>query len=374
MNVTLRTKLTTDKSRRLSLYLDFYPPIIHPGTGQRTRREFLKLYLFDKAQNPFEREHNKGVKLLAEKIWSKRSLEISNGEYGFLQRKNPNTNFVDYFTELGEKRKDSDGNYGNWLSALNYLKAFTKGHLKISDLNEKFCEDFKEYLLTTPSIRSHKVKLSQNAALSYFNKFKAAMKQAYRDKLLTENLNDRIKPIKQEETQREFLTQEELQRMAKAECGHPLLKTAALFSALTGLRWSDISKLTWSEIQHSDSQGYYIRFTQKKTKGTETLPISEGAVELLGTPGEPEERVFKKLVYSAHFSILLGRWALKAGITKNITFHCFRHTYATLLISMGEDLYTVSKMLGHRDLKTTQIYAKVIDQKKRGAADKIKLT
>ncbi len=372
MNVTLRSKPISN--RRLSLYLDYYPPIIHPGTGKPTRREFLKLFLYDRAQSPGEREHNKETKILAEKICSKRSLEIGNGEYGFLKRETRNINFVDYFAGLGEKRKDSQGNHGNWLSALNYLKAFTKGHLKMSDLNERFCEDFKEYLLTTQSIRSKKTTLSQNAALSYFNKFKAALKQAYKDKLLTENLNELIKPIKQEETHREFLTLEELHRMAKAECGQPLLKTAALFSALTGLRWSDISKLTWSEIQHSDSQGYYIRFTQKKTKGTETLNISEEAKELLGPPGEPEERVFKKLVYSAHFSILLGRWALKAGIAKNITFHNFRHTYATLQLSQGTDIYTVSKMLGHKDLKTTQVYAKIIDEKKRAAADKIKLS
>jgi site-specific recombinase XerD len=62
-----------------------------------------------------------------------------------------------------------------------------------------------------------------------------------------------------------------------------------------------------------------------------------------------------------------------AGITKNITFHCFRHTFATLQLSKGTDIYTVSKMLGHRELKTTQIYAKIIDQTKRDAANKIKL-
>ena len=371
MNVTLRTKSISN--RRLSLYLDYYPPIHNPSTGKPTRREFLKLFLYDRAQNPIEREHNKETKILAEKICSKRSLEIGNGEYGFLQREDRNINFVDYFTELSEKRKDSEGNFGNWLSTLNYLKAFTKGHIKMTDINENFCEKFKEYLLTTPSIKSHKTRLSQNAAHSYFNKFKATLKQAYKDKLLTENTNERVKPIKQAETQREYLSLEELQRLAKAECDHPLLKTASLFSCLTGLRWSDISKLTWSEIQHSESQGYFIRFTQKKTKGTETLPISEGAKDLLGLPGEPDERIFKKLIYSAHFSILLGRWVLKAGITKKITFHNFRHTYATLQLSQGTDIYTISKLLGHRDLKTTQIYAKVIDEKKREAADKIKI-
>ena len=69
----------------------------------------------------------------------------------------------------------------------------------------------------------------------------------------------------------------------------------------------------------------------------------------------------------------LKRWIQSAGITRNITFHCFRHTYATLQLSNGTDIYTVSKMLGHRDLKTTQIYAKIIDKTKLEATDKIKI-
>jgi site-specific recombinase XerD len=69
----------------------------------------------------------------------------------------------------------------------------------------------------------------------------------------------------------------------------------------------------------------------------------------------------------------LYTWLGAAGITKHITFHCFRHTCATLLLSKGANMATVSKMLGHRELKTTQIYAKVIDQSKREAADLIKL-
>ena len=69
----------------------------------------------------------------------------------------------------------------------------------------------------------------------------------------------------------------------------------------------------------------------------------------------------------------LLQWVMRAGITKNITFHCARHTYATLQLTMGTDIYTVSKLLGHRELKTTQIYAKVIDSKKKEAANKIHL-
>ncbi len=370
MNVTLRSKEI--KGRKLSLYLDYYPAINHPETGLPTRREFLKMYLYDRPQNSHEREHNKETKLLAEKICSKRKLEIDKGEYGFLEKDKKNTDFLKYYLEIGNKHKETS-TYNVWSSSFNYLEKFTNGNCKVLDLTEKFCNDYREFLLHTPSIKSVKAKLSQNAALAYFNKFKAAIKQAFKDGLISINLNERIDAIRQEETQREYLSLEELQRLAKTECDNPLLKTAALFSSLTGLRWSDIRKLKWEDIQYSEAQGFFIRFTQQKTKGVETLPISAQATELLGKPAEGNEVIFKKLHYSAYFRILLGKWMLRAGITKNITFHSFRHTFATLQIAEGTDIYTVSKMLGHRDLKTTQVYAKIVDQKKREAADKIKI-
>jgi site-specific recombinase XerD len=67
----------------------------------------------------------------------------------------------------------------------------------------------------------------------------------------------------------------------------------------------------------------------------------------------------------------LQQWMMKAGISKTITFHCARHTYATLQLTAGTDIYTVSKLLGHKELKTTQVYAKIIDDKKKEAANKI---
>lgn len=374
--VKLRQKAIS--GNRQSLYLDFYPAIPHPETGEPTRREFLGLYLYDKAKNPIDKQHNKETLRLAEQIRLKKENHLNKPEiytgYELEQKRikeKGEKNFVEYFKTLADKRKAS--NHDNWVSAYNYLETFTKGNLKFADLNEKFCNDFKEYLLTTKSHKSTKTTLSRNSAVSYFNKLKATLKQAYKDGYLQSDLNAKIEPIKQAETRRNFLTIEELNRLAKTECNNPLLKRAALFSALTGLRFSDIKNLVWGEIHHSVENGYYIQFTQQKTKGVEVLPISEQAYSLLGEPKEPTDKVFEGLTYSAYENKHLYQWIGAAGITKDITFHCFRHTFATLQLSKGTDIYTVSKMLGHRELKTTQIYAKIIDQTKREAADKIKL-
>lgn len=354
---------------RKSLYLDFYPEIIHPDTGKPTRREFLGLYIYEKAKSPVDKLANKETLQLAENIKAKRQLEIQMGEYGFLSEKKKKSDFIEYFKSLTEKRQGS--NSANWQSALNYLEEFTGGKLLFSDLNEYICNQFKEYLQTTSTRRSTKAKLSPNAVVSYFSKFRVALKQAYKDGYLDIDVNSKLTNPKSEETQREYLTLEELNLLANTECVLPNLKEAAIFSALTGLRFSDIAKLTWGEVHHSSNRGYYLQFRQQKTKGVETLPISEQAFSFLGERKEPENKVFDGLKYSAYLNLQLEKWCMKAGIRKHITFHSFRHTYATLQLTLGTDITTVQKLLGHKNLKTTQVYAKVIDQKKQEAANKI---
>lgn len=367
--VFLREKKLSGNRR--SLYLDFYPPIIHPETGKPTRREFLRLEVLEKPRTEMDKIQNKETRALAENIRAKRQIEIQNEQYGQMTDIRREADFVTFFRQLANERKAS--NHDNWVSALNYLETFTGGSLKMADLDEQFCTNFRQYLLNTPSTRTGKQTLSQNSVVSYFNKFKAALKQAYRSGYLLQDLNAKVEGVKPAETHRKYLSLEELQALVKTECENPTLKRAAIFSALTGLRFSDIHKLTWDEVRYSEASGYYLQFHQRKTGGAETHYISEQAFNLLGNRGEPAETVFQALHYSAWENIKLKRWVEAAGITKDITFHSFRHTYATLQLSSGTDIYTVSKMLGHKDLKTTQVYAKIVDEKKRAAANKIKL-
>ena len=355
---------------RHSLYLDFYPPITHPETGKPTRREFLKIYILDKPKTEVEKHHRKEILDIAEGIRSKRQEQVFRNYYGFLSTTKQNGDFVQYFSDLSEKRTGS--NSDNWFSALNYLKDFTGGLLRFSDLTEHFCNKFRDFLLTAPSKRSNKRPLSQNSAHSYFNKFKASLRQAFRDGFLEIDLNGRIDSIKQEETERNFLTFDELQKLVTTECDTPILKKAGLFSALTGLRFSDIEKLVWGEVRKNGDK-YALHFMQKKTKGQEVTPIPEAAYTLLGEPGATTEKVFEGLKYSAHQNLQLSRWIMRAGIHRKITFHCFRHTFAALQQELDTDVYTLMTMMGHKDLKSTQIYTKPLEKKKQDAANKIKL-
>jgi integrase len=361
-----------------SLYLDFYPPVVNPKTGEPTRREFLKMYVVTKPNSPFDRQQNNETLRLAELIRNNRANELSKPEvYTEFEQERQRVKdlgekcFVGYFRALSEKRAAAPND--NWISAFHYFEKFTGGTVKFAALNENLFDEFKAYLLNVKSNRSDKATLSHNTAVSYFNKVKATLRQAYRDGFLQADLNEKVAPIKAAETRRDYLTIEELNTLINTPCNNPLLKRAALFSALTGLRFSDIQKLVWCELVEVAPGYYVIRYTQKKTKKVEDLPISEQAYQLCGERGKPSEKVFEGLTYSAYQNKHLFQWIGAGGITKDITFHCFRHTYATLQLFAGTDIYTVSKMLGHQSVKTTQIYGKVVDEAKRKAANRIKL-
>lgn len=362
MKVTLRQR---NQGGKTSLYLDYY----HKG---KRKTEYLNLYLEPNPKTKEQKDVNKKTQQLAETIRAQRQIEIQNGTFGFRDNEKLKGSFTSYLQLLASKRQDSAGNYGNWDSMIKHMKAFIPQDISFEFVNRQFIQEFKEYL-DKKAIAHGTQRLSQNSKYSYFNKLRAALKQAVKDGIIPHNPAEGVEAFKQGEPEREFLTLDELQACVKAECDIPQLKTAFIFSCLTGLRWSDIQKLLWSEVQHSNEMGYYIRFRQKKTKGAETLPISEQAFNLLGERQDKDERVFVGLKYSAWHNLKLQQWVMRAGVTKTITFHCARHTYATLQLTMGTDIYTVSKLLGHRELKTTQVYAKIIDDKKKEAATKIKL-
>lgn len=284
-------------------------------------------------------------------------------------------NFTQYFSRIitERHRRSSESIIINWKRVLELLKIFSNGEeITFSQINGELIERFRYFLLSAPCGGGKKGTISINTASTYFSIFLASLKQAFIDGYFTVDIAAKTKGIKGQERRREHLTEEELNTLAVTECDMPILKRASLFSALTGLRLSDIQKLKWSEVQQIDGK-YRLNFTQQKTKGVEYMPISEQAYQLCGERLDPDRLVFEDLPDSAWISTPLKRWLLKAGITRKITFHCFRHTFATLQLANGTDIYTVSKMLGHTNVQTTQIYAKVVDEKKEQAANAIKI-
>lgn len=353
----------------ISLYLDIYTK-----DGKR-KYEFLKLYLIPEHSRT-DKEKNKQTMQLAEAIKARRIVELRNGEYGFKNPYAEKTRFFDYYIAMCNKRlgKDSKGNWGNWRSCLKHLQRYeTDKDITFAQITPQWVQGFRDYLENDAYAwgcdhrkRIKNRPLSQNSKVSYFNKLRACINQAYEERIIDTNPLRGIEGFKDEEGTRMYLTIEEVKLLAETECEYPNIKKAFLFSCLTGLRRSDVLRLTWSDVQ---KQGEFTRliFRQKKTGGLEYLDISEQAAELMGERGEDDEHPFGDIHSPSCTNEAIKRWVLRAGIKKTITFHCARHTFAVMMLDLGTDIYTVSKLLGHKELSTTQIYAKVLDKNKQAA-------
>jgi len=377
--MAIKVKLRQKKisKGRKSLYLDFYPPIVNSKTRKTTRREFLNLYIFQRPKSAIDKLHNSETILIAEGVRQKKENILNKPEIYTEDEKQilkakefGELCFVMYYKSIRDKKHGSTRS--SWNSALKCLVEYTDGYLKFADINEVFLEGFKSYLLED-RVNNNNVEstLSQNAAATYFKKIRAALRKAYKEGIIQVDYNSRVDPIKYTQTRREFLSYEELNVLNKTNCKNDVLKRASIFSALTGLRFSDIHKMTWNEIEFIKGSGYVINFTQKKTKEVEVLPISEQAYSFLGKSKGGDNKVFEGFNYSSLLNKQLKEWIQSAGISKQISFHCFRHTYATIQLREGTDIYTISKMLGHTKVQTTAIYAKIVDESKRKAANAI---
>lgn len=117
--------------------------------------------------------------------------------------------------------------------------------------------------------------------------------------------------------------------------------------------------LQWQHISNGD-----IRIAEVKTGSAHTLPLSKVALQILKKQNTSTPNGFTLSPNRSNINNILKTWAKRAHINKNISFHCARHSFATQLISKGNDIYTVSKLLGHKNVTTTQIYARVVDSKK----------
>jgi len=366
MKITLRQR---KKGNKIILYLDYY------DRGKR-KYEYLGLYLFPQREkgtlSKVKKEENKKTLALAEKIRAKRYLESHDNPHILQQKKTLKVSFLTYYNRLMQQRKGK-GNYGAWLLGSRCLQKYCPADVTFNCLNAAFMQSFKDYLDVKACTKEGRP-FAQNTKGVIFKTIKTVLREAVREGIIKHDPTLYVRGFKPEETTRLFLTLEEIQALAQTPCQVKEIKTAFIFSCLTGLRWSDIHKLTWEEVQHSKEMGYYIRFRQKKTRGLQTLPISDQARKLLEAEKAPQEKVFTELKYNPKFHHVLASWIRRAGITKKITFHCARHTYATLQLTLGTDIYTVSKLLGHCDLAVTQVYAKIIDSKKKEAAQRIQLT
>jgi len=331
-------------SGNISLYLDIYQK------GVRSY-EYLHLYL---SPDKKDKEKNRETMMLAEAICAKRLVEVRNGQYGF--KTTQATPLRDYVQRIIDTKKGSTQRRYEALN--NILHDYCRPSMMLTDITPAWFTGFLTHL--------GKRGLAPNTQAVYVATMRYIINQAHREGLLSTNPIANIKGVGYEETNRTYLTIDEVRKLAETPCPNEVTKRAFLFGCLTGLRNCDIRSLTWADVHHQD--GYTrIIYRQHKTKGQEYLDISAQASSLMGEQGRANETVFPLMSWHAVRQHLKA-WVKRAKIFKHVTFHTSRHTFAVMMLGVT-DIYTVSKLLGHRELSTTQVYAKVLDKAKREAVD-----
>lgn len=355
----LRRRTLSDGT--VSLFID------HIENGKH-QYEFLRLYLLPESTTSAKRQNNATLRE-AEDLLRERTEAYYNAQVVCEdERANGRMLLSDWLStcrERHEKRGARDlGCIDNTRRALKMFRP----DVTLADIDKQFCLDLIDWLRNTYKHRRTGLPVSARTADTYCQTFRTMLNEAVREGLITRNpwnLLETIEKIKKAESKREYLTIDEIKSMAIAPCQNTLVKKAYMFSCFTGLRISDVKSLKWSNITYGNGQVYVTIVMQKTTKPL-YIPLSKQALKWLPerTDKDSDGLVFAGLVNFGNINENLKSWTKAAGIAKHLSYHTSRHTFATMMLTLGADIYTVSKLLGHSSVRHTQIYARIIDRKK----------
>lgn len=336
------------KNGNLSLYLDIY------YKGKRSY-EYLRLYVPEKPKTAKERELKRERLAIARNIAVKRETELLSGEYGLKQIRNTGANFIEYCENYVKSYTKAD--IRSITSAFKQFRRFVGNDvLPAREIDERLLRRFLDYLFdnfhgTTPR--------------SYFARFKKIVKAAREDGLFPENPARNIQVPQKESVEKAILNNDEIRSLYAAKCNNQVIKAAFLFGLNTGLGYSEVKSLNWSNID-----GETLVYTRPKTKKTIVIPLNGNAIKILNSIDKIGENVFPLPTYNGCKKHLV-RWLKRAGITKNVTWHSVRHSFAVNLLLNGNDVKTVSGLLGHSSITQTEKYLHFIDEMKRKAVDSL---
>ena len=363
--IRLRSKKLANGN--LSLYLDFY------RDGKR-EYEFLKLYLVPE-KTKADKILNDETLRTANAIKAQKIVALQNEEHGFTVSNKSKVRFIDFMVTQAESYEEK-GSYAYAQSVRNsiyHLRKYKGDAITLRQVDKAYLLGYIDFLNTTGG--KYNKSLSDAAKALYFDVVVIALNKAVKDEIITTNpahkINYKYRP-QQGEATKQYLTFDEVKALIATPCKYEVLKQAFLFACFCGLRYSDIKGLEWGKIQEVKKGEMQVEINQKKTGEPLYLPLSPNALQWLPERGlsKDSDKVFA-LPHVSTVEKFLPIWAKDAGINKHITFHVSRHTNATLMLTFGADIYTVSKLLGHTNVKTTQIYAKIVDENKRKAVNLI---
>lgn len=348
-----------------SIYLDIY------SRGRRSY-EFLRMYLVPE-RDSVSKKQNEEILTAANAIKSRRIIEMSNSVAGIsVGRYSDNMSLREWMDHYFKKTECTV------TRATRCCREALRRHLEncgaeipLVKVDKAYCLSFLEWLqkYRITHVDGTEKLLCKTSVCVYIKHFVALLNAAVREDLIPFNpfyKIDRTERPQPEESKRAFLTIEEVKKLMATPSPREDVKRVFLFACFCGLRWSDVSRLCWSNLENNNGK-LYINIVMQKTQRPIYIPISRIAAGYLpprDAESVPEARVFKDLPSANTVKRVLEKWTSAAGITKKVTFHVSRHTFATTSLTLGADLFTTSSLLGHSSVTTTQIYARIINKKK----------
>jgi integrase len=340
------------REKRGKLYLDIYMG------GKRTWEALHLTLTNDKAQN-------KEIMRMAEICRSKKETQMLAGSWDIQDPIAGRKKFVTYLEECAKARINNDYITG----CIRYLKKYSNGStIQLSQINPQWIDGFQQYLLN--ATKSNNEKLSPTTAYDYSKAIRMALRKAVNDNILIKNPAASVKGLQEPETDHIFLNIDEVQKLADTGIPGKLgeeIRRAFIFVCYTGLRISDIKSLKWGDIELNPLQ---IIKRQRKTKKAVYVPLKETSWGIIndGNEHNPGDKVFPLLANTkSQTNQHLIKWARKAGIKKPVGWHTARRTFATWELEHGADIYTVAKLLGHKNIKQVAKYAQATDKLRRSA-------
>ena len=264
----------------------------------------------------------------------------------------------DFAPGTAERYKTAKKHVSNYI-----LKEYNVEDIPVKDVDHKFITGFEYYLKTTRNC-------SHNTSIKYITNFKKIIKIAYANDWIDKDPFLHWK-AKLKIVDREFLTENEIQKIVEKEFSVNRLnqvKDIFIFCCFTGLAYADVKKLTKNDIVIGIDGEHWIKTKRAKTDTRSNIPILSIPQTIIEKYSEHMEILESELILpvlsNQKMNAYLKEIADLCQINKNLTFHLARHTFATTVtLTNGVPIESVSKMLGHKSLRTTQHYAKIIDRK-----------
>ncbi len=349
------------------------------NNGKR-EREILNVIL--KIETDYNVKHDNEEKLrLQVAACNALNTDLERLEADFKPRIKSKVKLIDFVKKVGDDALEETGNrhsiYATMNSLAKHIEAYAGVDVTFKEIDLDWVLDFIHYLkhdaLNVNYIRTSKkekrkeYKIGQNTQHRIIVNLNYVLKKAVKAKLIVSNpMNDLDKDDKvaAKSGTREYLTEDEVEQLINTPFthGHYNIKEAFLFSCFTGLRFSDLKQLKMSDFRIDKKNGRYLKIQMVKTREPLKIFVPDVAFNLLPDVEDEDAPVFS-LAKNDYSNQALQRWVKDAGIKdKKITFHCARHSAATILYSSGVPIQTIQKQLGHIKATTTEVYAKMMDE------------